>query len=164
MDREIWKDIKNYEGLYQISSFGRVKSFYNGEEKILKNNIRNTYEIIQLSKNKARKSFQIHRLVAEAFIPNPNNYDIINHKDFIRTNNHVENLEWCSQKYNVNYSKCNMVGKNHIFDKETYYIYFRKRINAYEVTIKKKYYGYYKTLEEAKKVRNEVLNELNIAI
>lgn len=162
-NNEIWKDIEGYEGIYQISNYGRIKSFYKNEGKILKNEIRNTYKIIQLTKDKKRKSFQIHRLVAKAFIPNSNNYKIVNHKDFNRENNDVDNLEWCTQKYNVNYSKINMVGKNHIFDKEKYGIYKRNN-DKYEVTIKKKYYGSYRTFKEAQKVRNEALNELNITI
>lgn len=163
--KEIWKDIKGYEGLYQVSNKGRIKSFYFSKEVILKNNMRNTYEIIQLTKNKKRKSFQIHQLVAQAFLPNPNNYVIVNHKDFNRTNNNVDNLEWCSQKHNVNYSRVNMLGKVHIFkDKEQYGIFHRKKYNYYEVTIKKKYYGNFKTFDEAKRKRDEVLNELNITI
>lgn len=169
--KEIWKDIKGYEGAYQISNFGRIKSFQGSDkyhkrkEIILSKGIRNTYEIIQLSKNKTRKSFQVHRLVAEAFLPNPHNYPIVNHKDFNRLNNNVDNLEWCTQKHNVNYSKINMIGKVHIIgDREHYGIIYRKKQNNYEVTIKQKYYGKFKTFEDAKRKRDEVLNELNIAI
>lgn len=162
--KEIWKPIKDYEGLYEISNYGRVKSFYKDKTKILKKGIRNTYEIIQLSKNKKRKSFQIHRLVAEAFLDNPNNYEIVNHKDFNRINNRVDNLEWCNQKYNVNYSRINMIGKNHIQKDKIYGIFHRKNRGLYEVTIKQKYYGSFKTLQEALNKRKEVLNELNITI
>lgn len=109
--KEIWKDIKDYEELYQISNYGRVKSLYRYvdkthiyKEKIMKNHNdgRNYYDI-QLTKNGTRKTVKIHRLVAEAFVPNPNNYKWVNHKDENPSNNYYENLEWCTPKYNANY-------------------------------------------------------------
>lgn len=99
---EIWKDIEGYEGLYQVSNMGRVKSLR--RNIILKNKIEsNGYERVVLSINNIPKGYSVHRLVATAFISNPNNYPIVNHKDENRTNNCVDNLEWCTQKYNVNY-------------------------------------------------------------
>ena len=112
---EIWKDIVNYEGLYQISNEGNVKSLdktynvgYGGikhqKEKILKpTNVGRGYLHICLCKNGKKEYKRIHRLVAEAFIPNPNNYPTINHKDENPKNNKVENLEWCTQSYNNTY-------------------------------------------------------------
>ena len=104
---EIWKPIKGYEGLYEVSNLGRVKSLVNNKgqyrEKILKHNIRNGYPSVTLCKNKKLKSFAIHRLVAEAFLPNPDNLPCVNHKDENRLNNFVDNLEWCTYSYNVNY-------------------------------------------------------------
>lgn len=113
---EIWKDIKGYEGKYQVSSIGRVKSLkrtlspgYYGKgrttEEMLLRPFANQqgYLRVQLSKNSQRKKYMVHRLVAEAFIPNPNNYKCINHKDETHTNNNVDNLEWCTHKYNSNY-------------------------------------------------------------
>ena len=103
---EEWRDIKGYEGLYQISSFGRVKSLnYNrtGKSKIMKNGtVKGGYKNIQLSKNGKIKVYLIHRLVAEAFIPNSNNLPEINHKDAIVYNNNVFNLEWCNHYENIN--------------------------------------------------------------
>lgn len=102
---EIWKDIKEYEGLYQVSNFGRVKSLnYNRtqNEKILKpGNDCLGYYRVSLSKCGKAKTKAIHRLVAETFIDNPNRYNYINHIDCNKTNNNVENLEWCTQKHNV---------------------------------------------------------------
>lgn len=99
---EIWKDIEEYEGLYQVSNIGIVRSLRNNI--ILKSKIeRSGYERVVLSVNNIPKDYSVHRLVANAFIQNPNNYPIVNHKDENRTNNRVDNLEWCTQKYNVNY-------------------------------------------------------------
>lgn len=109
---EKWKDIEGYEGLYQVSNLGNVRSLY------FKNNICNIKKIknkkitkdkkgycrVRLTKNKKFKSFLVHRLVAQAFIPNPNNYPIVNHKDENPTNNCIDNLEWCTNQYNLKYS------------------------------------------------------------
>lgn len=106
--KEIWKDIKDFEGIYQVSNFGNVKSFNymnNGTERTLtpkKNN--KGYLWVELRKNGIRKCALIHRLVAEAFIENPNNFPVINHKDENPLNNHMDNLEWCTFIYNVRYS------------------------------------------------------------
>lgn len=110
--KEIWKHIIGFEGIYQISNIGRVKSLERKvghrllKEKILSPTINNTkdgYLQINLSINKKRYPKLIHRLVAEAFIENPNNLPCINHKDENKINNNVDNLEWCDYKYNANY-------------------------------------------------------------
>ena len=104
---EIWKDIEGYEGLYQVSNKGRVKSLNygrTGKEKILRPGKNNDgYLIVILYKNGKKKNFRIHRLVAKAFLTNPNNLLEVNHRDENKENNHVENLEWCDRKYNINY-------------------------------------------------------------
>ena len=101
---EIWKDITGYEGLYQISSWGRVKSFHRNKEKLLKlNPVKDGYLCVYLFKNGKGKQHQVHRLVAQAFIPNPDNLPCVNHKDEVKTNNHVGNLEFCSYQYNNTY-------------------------------------------------------------
>lgn len=103
---EIWKDIEGYENLYMVSSLGRVKSLnYNhtGKEKILKYGKRpNGYLITTLMKNGIRKDIYIHRLVAQTFIPNPDNKPCVDHIDTNFLNNKAENLRWCTQKENVN--------------------------------------------------------------
>lgn len=104
---EIWKDIKGYEGLYQVSNLGRVKSLGNNKtkkEKIMKPSVNKSgYLLICLSKNGYIKNYFLHRLVAQAFIQNPNNLAQVNHKNEIKDDNRPENLEWCDQKYNNNY-------------------------------------------------------------
>ena len=108
---EVWKDIEGYEGLYEISNLGNVKSLVDSNgvarEKILKHiKARNGYLKVDLCKNKTKKHFLVHRLVANAFLPNPQNLPCVNHKDEFRTNNSVENLEWCTHKYNINFGSC----------------------------------------------------------
>lgn len=106
MMNEIWKDINGYEELYQVSNFGNVKSLNyrnTDEEKILKNRKdKGGYLRVFLCKNKKRKYYLIHRLVALAFIPNPDNKPCIDHINTDRTDNRVCNLQWCSHKENSN--------------------------------------------------------------
>lgn len=101
---EIWKDIEGYEGLYQVSNLGRVKSLKFNKEKILKLLLDSKgYYKVNLYKNNKIKTYLMHRLIASAFISNPNNLPQVNHKDEDKTNNKVENLEWCTVDYNINY-------------------------------------------------------------
>lgn len=112
---EIWKDIKDYVGLYQVSNLGRVKSLkrrvkkWNGYrmigEKILKSKLdKNGYCLITLCKNNIDKTFKMHRLVAQSFIPNPQNKPEINHKNNQKQKNYVKNLEWVTSKENKQHS------------------------------------------------------------
>lgn len=105
---EEWRDIKGYEGLYQVSNYGRVKSLnYNhtGEERILKPGKvgKTVYYKVILCKDGKTYNKWVHRLVAQAFIPNPDNLPEVNHKDENGLNNRVDNLEWCTRTYNNNY-------------------------------------------------------------
>lgn len=125
VNSERWKDLKlllneefrpieKYENLYEISNYGRIKSLgiYHGKTNnyfykphiIKSNKTREGYLIVCLTNYGDRKYFSIHRLVAIAFINNPNNYKEVNHKDSNRTNNMVTNLEWCTRSYNCKYS------------------------------------------------------------
>ena len=114
MEEEIWKDVVGYEGNYLVSNLGRVKTVphvvtYKGRSYISKERIMSLqydacgYLQVRLSKDAVKKTQKVHRLVAIAFIPNPNNLPEINHKDEIKTNNKVDNLEWCDRKYNMQY-------------------------------------------------------------
>lgn len=120
-DIEVWKDIPEYQGYYQISDRGRVKSlmrtvtvksstkYPNGRSVVYKEKILNPmcdangYLFVQLYKNDKFKSKRIHRIVAQVFLQNPNGFSQVNHKDENKENNRVDNLEWCDAKYNVNY-------------------------------------------------------------
>ena len=171
---EIWKDIEGYEGLYQISNLGRVKSLertitvglrrkVRKKEKIMKFTIRSGYYNLVLRKNGKRKSKQVHRLVADAFIPKVEGKNIVNHINFNRKDNRAENLEWCTQAENVKHSIYNMKKRK----KTTYsntnekYISYRKTNKTYRITIDRKEYKSKKTLEEAIKERDRILNEIN---
>lgn len=111
MIKEIFKDIAEYENLYQISNLGNVKSLnykHTGKEKILTpDKDRYGYFRVVLHKQGKRKKFFVHRLVASAFIENPNNYPQVNHRDEDKTNNTIQNLEFCTPKYNANYGTRN---------------------------------------------------------
>ena len=100
--KEIWKDIKGYEGLYQVSNLGRVKRVTTG--RVLKQfPNKQGYLLVSLCKTGKQKSFAIHRLVAQAFILKPENKPEVNHIDEDKTNNMVSNLEWCTRVENNNY-------------------------------------------------------------
>ena len=113
---EIWKPVVGYEGFYECSNMGRVKSvdryvshIYEGEYQFIKGRIRKTklnnggYEMLSLFRDGKEKTCLVHRIIAEAFLPNPYNLPEVNHKDECKTNNFVENLEWCDREYNLYY-------------------------------------------------------------
>lgn len=150
---EIWKDIKGYEGLYEISNLGNVKS-----SKILKKELcKNGYFRIKLFKNGKGKRFLIHRLVAIAFIPNQDDKPQVNHRDGNKQNNNVNNLEWVTSKENnihahragLNKGSFGMLGKKGKLNKRA------KIINQYDLdgNFIKSWHGYY-----------EIQRELNINI
>jgi hypothetical protein len=145
MEKEIWKDIKGYEGLYQVSSLGRVKSL----DKFVKNNLgkyfkkgrilrRNMtlkgYYFVTLSKSDKGKKKRVHRLVAETFIPNPNNLPQINHINGIKIDNRVENLEWVSPKENTQHAwKIGLIKKEMYKGKKGYLNPAAKKVVQYDL-------------------------------
>lgn len=124
---EVWRDIDGYEGLYQVSNLGNVRSVDrytncgNGsglKYKQLKKGImlkpcitNSNYKQVLLCNNGIMKAKKVHRLVAETFIPNPNNLPEVNHKDENKLNNCINNLEWCSSKYNMQYSQAKKINQ-----------------------------------------------------
>ena len=138
-NNEIWKDIPGYENLYQVSNLGRIKRLYKRygkcrkyikyEPYIINGSVNDKgYKCVILSINNKHKTYKVHRLVAEAFIPNPNNLLQVNHKDENKLNNNVDNLEWCDAKYNSNYGtrieRCTSPNKKKVvqLDIDTYKI------------------------------------------
>jgi hypothetical protein len=122
---EEWKDIEGYEGLYQVSNHGRVKSFKYGKEKILKGSITTKgYLQVYLHKDNKIKRFNGHRLIAIHFIPNPDNKPQVNHIDGNKLNNNISNLEWNTQSENLNHAfdtglKISVKGEHHVLSKLT---------------------------------------------
>lgn len=121
----LWRDIAGYEGMYLVSDEGEIISLprtvlcgrktINRRAKLLKPHLRGKgrllYPAVTLSKDGESKSFSIHRLVADAFIPNPDGLPEVNHKDENPLNNRADNLEWCTHQYNIDYSKSRSVAQ-----------------------------------------------------
>lgn len=109
MGNEIWKDIEGYEGLYQVSNLGNVKSLnyrhHGGTSNLHQYRLPQGYMVVHLYKDNKKKMHYVHRLVGQAFLDNPQNLPEINHINENQSDNSVENLEWCSSKYNTNYSR-----------------------------------------------------------
>ena len=100
---EIWLPVVGYEGLYEVSDGGNIRSLVRYKKQLKPSKNTNGYLSVELFKHKASKRFLVHRLVAAAFLPNPQNFPQVNHKDENRCNNSADNLEWCSARYNMNY-------------------------------------------------------------
>ena len=144
MNKEIWKDVVGYEGLYQVSNFGRVKSLskfvnnnpksksigYYTKEKLLKyfDNAKG-YKLVKLYKNDENYTKKVHRLVAQTFIPNPNNLPQVNHIDGNKENNYVNNLEWCTNKENAIHAVKNNLRKK-LIGKDNK---LSKKVNQYDL-------------------------------
>lgn len=179
---EIWKPIKGYEGMYEISNKGNVKSIDRiiedciGRKKLYKGKILKKeksihgYYQVPLYKNGKAKLFSVHRLVAYAFIENPKNLPFVNHIDFERTNNNVDNLEWVTPKENVNWSKHRMVVHDTLIEHPKtktnsgeHHIRVRKEDGMFNVTINHKkirYTNNFANLNDAISWRDNKINEL----
>ena len=167
MMNEIWKDIKGYEGVYQVSNKGNVRRLTFTNNQVTKSKIHsiratdngNGYLIVGLKNGGKRKNFYVHRLVAEAFCTKSPRRKIVNHIDHNRMNNSAENLEWCTQKQNVRHSaKLMKHEKSFCKTTNTGEKYIRKINNRYQVSIwRLKKYKSFSTLSEAILYRNEVI-------
>ena len=175
---EIWKDICGYEGLYQVSNLGRVKSLErqvrnhrSGSTRLIKEHFisptdnGNGYKIVGLHKGRRNQKY-VHRLVAEHFLSNPKEKKYVNHLDYDTSNNAVSNLEWCTQLENVKYStermrkpkkKCRSTntGEKYISKRISHGKYISFRVYIRNRGVDKSF----KTLEEALWFRNEVMQK-----
>ena len=125
---EIFKEIENYNGKYLISSYGYVINVISN--KIVKTNKdKEGYVNIRLCINGKNKTYRLHRLIANAFIENKNNYPEVNHKDENKENNNVDNLEWCTRKYNANYGNV----KRKISESNTHFILIQKDLEGHYI-------------------------------
>jgi hypothetical protein len=143
-EKEVWRPVKDYEGLYEVSNFGRVRScgrmilksngvVQNRKSKIRKQvPTRTGYLQVNLSKNNIQKMVTFHKLVAQAFLPNPKGYSEINHKNEDKSDNRARNLEWCSRVYNNSYgtiiSRIVAKNKNGALSKPIFQVTFSGKI------------------------------------
>lgn len=133
--QEIWKDVIGYEGLYKVSNLGNVISInYNGtkKSKLLAYHLNyKGYARVHLTKNKQDKYMSVHRLVAEAFIPNIKKYPQVNHKNGIKVDNRVDNLEWCTNEYNFQHAlNTGLIKKK----AKGYHQPYSKSVNQYDLS------------------------------
>ena len=182
MANELWKNIEGYEGRYQVSNIGNVRSMWidrscrNAKHEMRISKFHRAhimhqtdnghgYLIVGLTKDGKRKNYYVHRLVAGAFIENPFNYEVVNHIDYNKKNNNATNLEWCEQKENIKHSVCNMsVQHNQVGKSGLRYISVDKK-GLYRVCIKKADVDKrFKNVDDAIAFRNEVLYGIGYTI
>ena len=171
--KEVWKDVPNYEGLYQVSNFGKVKSlkrktknsettFRIVKEKVLKPKKNKTgYLFVSLSKNGKIKNFNVHKLVSQSFLNDVLDGTqklVVDHIDGDKTNNSVKNLQITTQRYNVSKKKVN---KTSIYTGVCWYKTTKKWMSAIKINGKRKHLGYFNNEYEAHLAYRKELNSLN---
>lgn len=170
---EIWKDIKNYEGYYQVSNHGRIRSvdrkilyksgnWANHKGRVKKISTKTEYRVALLSKNNKQRLFKISRLVAQAFVDNPYSYNVVNHKDGNKHNDCVDNLEWTTNSDNVIHAFESGLNskKNRIAG--VFYEKRRKKWASYLYRDNKNIFiGRYKTFKQAKNAQSLYKANLN---
>lgn len=170
--KEVWKDVPGFEGFYQVSNLGRVRSIavrrclhgkihvINREHIMTPTDNGNGYLMVNLRENNKRTSVGVHRLVASAFVDKPEGCNVVNHIDFDTHNNNCNNLEWCTQKQNIIHSLDNMkhprksklpkTGKKYIHEKDNKFRVCIKQINVYKS---------FATLHEAIRFRDKKIKD-----
>ena len=172
MKNEEWRELPGYDGRYQVSNFGNFRSvetnrYIHGlltKIKRIRNfsliDNGNGYLYVSISNNGKRKNVYIHRAVAEAFIPKEEGKNVVNHRDFNKKNNCVENLEWCTQRQNVQCSSDKMKkSKSVCRDTNTGEKYITLKRGKYVLRIKGEIYKTFSKLSEAKQCKERILNE-----
>ena len=145
---KVIRPVQGYEGHYEVDAAGNVYSVKRGRNLLVKRINPSGYEVVTLCKNGVQKTMRVHRIVASAFIPNPDNLPIINHKDENRINNSVENLEWCTPRYNLMYGGARERASNKMRG--------RKHTDMHNEKISKSVAKYYSTHES--KLKNRPTN------
>lgn len=140
---DLARPIEGYNKMYYVTRDGCILSLISymntGKIKVLNGYKRkNGYVDINLYLQDKPKSYRVHRLVAQAFIPNPNNFPVINHKDEVKHNNHVSNLEWCTDKYNLNYGKCQITKSKRVVQSDI----FNNKIREWKSISEAEKHGY----------------------
>lgn len=154
--KELWKDIAGYEGLYKASNMGRIKSFKRKTTKggVLKLTMGEYYLMVNLCKNGTPVAYNVHRIIAETWIPNPLNLPQVNHKKGIQTDNRASELEWCDASYN----------QKHRFEVLNQCPYNREllRHEAIEIYLSEKYHGYRIDLAKKFNVSVDVIESIRM--
>lgn len=166
---EVWKPIDGYERLYEVSNFGRVRSLEFRNRSGVHRRVKvmsatdngNGYLIVGLKGHGKKSNRYVHRLVANAFVPNPHNLPVVDHVDHDKTNNTASNLCWVTQRDNV-LNSVDLMSKPRskpMTNTGERYITCQKSDGRYRLTIKRKQIGIFETIEEAVKTRDEILEE-----
>lgn len=134
MTEEVWKYVQGYGGEYQVSNLGRVRSHKWGKWKVLKHvKNENGYLTVRLYSDKMRQCY-VHRLVAQAFLPNPKNLEYINHKNERKDDNRASNLEWCTSYYNNHYSDIYRSTRKRVVQYAKNMVYIRSYVSQSEAS------------------------------